>query len=98
MTIAGEITLSTDPGGSMKKWREIFAIHQTELAKYLKVSSSTISDYEGGRRKNPGIVVVSRLVAALINLDNLRGGKVVKQLEKDFKQDEIKAFFESFLQ
>ena len=92
MTIAGEITLSTDPGGSMKKWREIFAIHQTELAKYLKVSSSTISDYEGGRRRNPGIVVVSRLVAALIDLDNSRGGKVVKQLEKDFKQDEVKAF------
>ena len=92
MTIAGEITLSTDPGGSMKKWREIFAIHQTELAKFLKVSSSTISDYEGGRRKNPGIVVVSRLVRALIEIDNSRGGKVVKQLEKDFKQDEIKAF------
>ena len=92
VTIAGEITLSTDPGGSMKKWREIFAIHQTELAKHLKVSSSTISDYEGGRRKNPGIVVVSRLVAALIDLDKSRGGKVVKQLEKDFKQDEVSAF------
>ena len=92
MTIAGEITLSTDPGGSMKKWREIFAIHQTELARHLKVSSSTISDYEGGRRKNPGIVVVSRLVNALIELDKSRGGKVVKQLEKDFKQDEVKAF------
>jgi putative transcriptional regulator len=92
MTIAGEITLSSDPGGSMKKWREIFAIHQTELAKFLKVSSSTISDYEGGRRKNPGIVVVSRLVNALIEVDNSRGGKVVKQLEKDFKSDESKAF------
>jgi putative transcriptional regulator len=92
MTIAGEITLSSDPGGSMKKWREIFSVHQTELAKHLKVSSSTISDYEGGRRKNPGIVVVSRLVNALIEIDNSRGGKVVKQLEKDFKQDEKKAF------
>ncbi len=92
MTIAGEITLSTDPGGSMKKWREIFSIHQTELAKHLKVSSSTISDYEGGRRKNPGIVVVSRLVSALITIDKSRGGKVVKQLEKDFKEDEVTAF------
>ncbi len=92
MTIAGEITLSNDPGGSMKKWREIFAVHQTELAKHLKVSSSTISDYEGGRRKNPGIVVVSRLVSTLIEIDKSRGGKVVKQLEKDFKQDESKAF------
>jgi len=92
MTIAGEITLSTDPGGSMKKWREIFAVHQTELASYLKVSSSTISDYEGGRRKNPGIAVVSRLVAALISIDKARGGKVVKQLEKDFVVEESKAF------
>ena len=32
VTIAGEITLSKDPGGSMKKWREIFGISQTELA------------------------------------------------------------------
>lgn len=92
MTIAGEITLSTDPGGSMKKWREIFSVHQTELAKFLKVSSSTISDYEGGRRKNPGIVVVSRLVDSLIEIDKSRGGKVVKQLEKDFREDEVKAF------
>jgi len=92
MTIAGEIALSTDPGGSMKKWREIFIIHQTELAKFLKVSSSTISDYEGGRRKNPGINVVSRLVNALIEIDKSRGGKVVKQLEKDFQQETTKAF------
>lgn len=92
MTIAGEIALSSDPGGSMKKWREIFAVHQTELANFLKVSSSTISDYEGGRRKNPGINVVSRLVNALIEIDKTRGAKVVKQLEKDFKQDESAAF------
>jgi putative transcriptional regulator len=92
MTIAGEITLSSDPGGSMKKWREIFAVHQTELASHLKVSSSTISDYEGGRRKNPGIGVISRLVNALIEIDKNRGGKVVKQLEKDFAQEPSHAF------
>lgn len=84
VTIAGEITLSKDPGGSMKKWREIFGISQTELAEYLKVSSSTISDYEGGRRKSPGIGVINRLVSALLDIDKKRGGKIVKQLEKDF--------------
>jgi len=88
ITIAGEIALSKDPGGSMKKWREIFGVNQSELANYLRVSSSTISDYEGGRRKSPGIGVVSRLVEALIAMDKSRGGKVVKQLEKDFKPDE----------
>ena len=92
MTIAGEITLSNDPGGSMKKWREIFAVHQTELASFLKVSSSTISDYEGGRRKNPGIGVIARFVNALIDMDKNRGGKVVKQLEKDFAQERSTAF------
>ncbi|MFH0714675.1 MAG: helix-turn-helix domain-containing protein [Candidatus Diapherotrites archaeon] len=87
-TIAGEICLSKEPGGSMKKWREIFGISQTELAEHLKVSSSTISDYEGGRRKSPGIAVIARLVDALIAIDLKRGGKITKQLEKDFKPKE----------
>ncbi|MBU0635758.1 helix-turn-helix domain-containing protein [Candidatus Micrarchaeota archaeon] len=88
VTMAGEITLSRDPGGSMKKWREIFGISQTELAEYLKVSSSTISDYEGGRRKSPGIGVVNRLVESLVEIDNKRGGKIRKQLEKEFTPSE----------
>ncbi len=83
VTIAGEITLSKDPGGSMKKWREIFGISQTELAEFLKVSSSTISDYEGGRRKSPGIAVINRLVDALMEIDKNRGSKVTLQLSKD---------------
>jgi len=83
-TIAGEICLSKDPGGSMKKWREIFGVTQTELAEKLKITSSTISDYEGGRRKSPGIGVISRFVETLIEIDSQRGGKVAKQLEKDF--------------
>jgi putative transcriptional regulator len=87
-TIAGEICLSKDPGGSMKKWREIFGVSQTELADFLKVSNSTISDYEGGRRKSPGIGVVQRLVSALIEIDKNRGGRIVKQLDKDFAPKE----------
>ncbi|HLC79391.1 MAG TPA: helix-turn-helix domain-containing protein [archaeon] len=83
-TIAGEIALSKDPGSSMKKWREIFGISQTELAEILKISSSTISDYEGGRRKSPGIGVVARLVESLLDIDKNRGGKIKKQLEKNF--------------
>ncbi|MFH1391842.1 MAG: helix-turn-helix domain-containing protein [Candidatus Diapherotrites archaeon] len=83
-TIAGEIALSKDPGSSMKKWREIFGVSQTELAEVLGVSSSTISDYEGGRRKSPGIGVVARLVHSLIEIDEKRGAKVKKQLEQNF--------------
>jgi putative transcriptional regulator len=85
VVIAGEIALSKDPGSAMKKWREIFGVSQTELAEFLKVSSSTISDYEGGRRKSPGIGVVSRLVESLLKIDETKGGKIRKQLEKDFK-------------
>jgi len=87
VTMAGEIALSKNPGGSMKKWREIFGVSQTELAAYLKISSSTISDYEGGRRASPGIGVVARLIDALIKIDEKRGGKIKKQLEKDFKPE-----------
>ena len=83
-TIAGEIALSKDPGSSMKKWREIFGVSQTELAEKLNIASSTISDYEGGRRKSPGIGVVARLVETLMEIDKNRGGKVKKQLEKNF--------------
>ena len=86
--IAGEIALSKDPGSTMKKWREMFGVSQTELSQALKVSSSTISDYEGGRRKSPGIGVVSRLVETLLEIDAKHGGKVRKQLEKDFKPKE----------
>ncbi len=87
VTMAGEICLSRDPGRSMKKWREIFGVSQTELAEYLKVSSSTISDYEGGRRQSPGIVVVKRLIESLLKIDDKRGGKIRKQLEKEFKPE-----------
>ncbi len=87
ITIAGEICLSKDPGGSMKKWREIFGVSQTELADKLHITSSTISDYEGGRRKSPGIGVIARFVETLIEIDVIRGGKVAKQLEKDFKPE-----------
>jgi len=88
VTIAGEITLSKDAGGSMKKWREIFGVSQTELADYLKVSSSTISDYEGGRRKSPGIGVINRFVTTLLEIDMEKGGKIIRQLKKDFGPSE----------
>ena len=45
--IAGEIAMAESAGSTMKKWRELFGISQVELAKYLKISASTISDYEG---------------------------------------------------
>lgn len=85
--IAGEIALSENPGETLKKWREVFGISQTNLAEYLKITPSTVSDYEGNRRKSPGIHVVKRFVDALFELDQSTGGKVMAQ----FKQADANA-------
>ncbi|MFC6718409.1 helix-turn-helix domain-containing protein [Natrialbaceae archaeon GCM10025810] len=77
--IAGEITLSDDPGATLRKWRTDFDVSQTDLASELGVSSSVISDYESGRRESPGIGVVSRLVEGLIAIDERRGGDRIRQ-------------------
>jgi putative transcriptional regulator len=92
LDIAGEIALSENPGSSLKKWREIFGITQTELANFMSVTPSTISDYEGNRRKNPGIVVVRRFVAAIIEIDRQRGGWVIKKFNPDKTTDSFELF------
>ena len=77
--IAGEVTLSDDPGATLKKWRTDFEIAQTDLAAALDVSPSVVSDYESGRRGNPGIGVVRRSVTALLDIDEERGGQHIRQ-------------------
>ncbi len=77
--IASEIVFSPNPGKTMRKWRELFRIPQTELSGYLGITPSTISDYESERRKNPGINIVKRFVYALIEMDLNRGGEIVNQ-------------------
>jgi len=79
--IAGEITLSPKPGQTIRKWRGVFKISQTELAKYLNLSPSVISDYESGRRKSPGIQTVKKLIEGLIEIDDKRGGKILHQYD-----------------
>ena len=78
--IAGEITLSETPGSVMKKWRELFGVTQTDLAKNIGISNSTISDYEGNRRVSPGVGVIKRFVETLFNIDEGRGSSVIKSL------------------
>ena len=93
--IAGEVTLSDDPGATLRKWRTDFDVSQTALAKELDVSSSVVSDYESGRRESPGIGVVSRMVNALLDIDEARGGSRIRQyarvvdagFENDIVQD-----------
>jgi putative transcriptional regulator len=91
--IAGEVALSDAPGATLRKWREEFDVTQAMLADELDVSASVVSDYESGRRENPGIKVVSRIVAALLDIDERRGGDRVRQharvLSAGFDQDVV---------
>jgi len=85
--MAGEIALSDDPGKTMRKWREIFGVTQTDLAKRLSVSSSVLSDYEGGRRKSPGSTTIKKFVEGLLELDEGHGGKVIHAFGRMFSTD-----------
>ena len=79
--MAGEITLSEKPGEALKKWRLNFDIAQTELSSYLGVSPSVISDYESGRRKSPGTLIVSKIIEALLSIETEKGGKKIHAYE-----------------
>jgi putative transcriptional regulator len=92
MEIAGEISLSEDPGATMRKWREIFSISQVELAKHLGITVSTISDYEGNRRKSPGTGVIKRFVNALFDIDQLKGGLIAQKFRE--KEKPVSEYFE----
>ena len=79
--MAGDITLSEKPGESLKKWRSNFEISQTDIANYLKVSPSVISDYESGRRKSPGTLIIKKIVESLLEIDMDRGSKKIHAYE-----------------
>jgi putative transcriptional regulator len=91
--IAGEVALSDDPGGTLRKWRTDFDVSQTDLAEQVDVSASVVSDYESGRRANPGIAVVRRLVEGLLDIDEARGGGRIRQyarvLSAGFESDVV---------
>jgi putative transcriptional regulator len=87
--IAGEITLSADAGKTIRKWREEFGVSQQQLARQLNVSPSVISDYESGRRKSPGIVIIRKIVDGLIDLDEANGAQVMRRYDLGEKSDSI---------
>ncbi len=95
--MAGEITLSEKPGEALKKWRLNFEIAQTDLSGYLSVSPSVISDYESGRRKSPGTLIVSRIVEALLEIDTQRGGQKIHAYEgMIFSEKTSKAIYATY--
>lgn len=80
--IIGEIVLSENSEGVIKKWRSIFKISQKKLANELSITPSVVSDYESGRRKSPGIKVIKKYIDALLKIDVDRGGKIVRSFAK----------------
>jgi len=80
--IAGEIILSSKPGATMRKWRELFAVSQTSLSDMIVLSPSVISDYESGRRQSPGTKFVRRFVWALLKIDEERGSRFIREFAK----------------
>ena len=77
--IASEITLSDNPGLTIKKWRETFNITQQELARKLSLNSSVISDYEHGRRRSPGVIIIRKIIEGLIKIDRSRGSPIIRK-------------------
>jgi putative transcriptional regulator len=80
--IAGEIIFSGKPGSTMRKWRELFAVSQINLSENMVVSSSVISDYESGRRKSPGAKFIKRFVLSLLQIDEEKGSRFIKEFSK----------------
>jgi len=97
--MAGEIALSDEPGKTIRKWREQFKASQQDLARYLNLSPSVISDYEAGRRRSPGILTVRKIVDGLIALDEMTGGQVIRQYSLSTSSEavlDIREFHEDF--
>jgi putative transcriptional regulator len=80
--IAGEIVLSSNPGGTMKKWRTLLQVSQVEAAQEMNLSPSVVSDYETGRRRSPGSAFVKRFVGALLDVDKRRGGPYLQEMTR----------------
>ncbi|AGK60740.1 putative transcriptional regulator [Archaeoglobus sulfaticallidus PM70-1] len=81
--ISGDIIFSSNPGKTIKKWRNIFEVSQKEISEKIGVSPSVISDYESDRRKSPGIAFIRKIISALISIDKERGYKTLSKY-KDF--------------
>jgi putative transcriptional regulator len=73
--MAGEIVLSDDPGGTLRKWREEMKVTVKDLSRQMGITPSVVSDYESGRRRSPGVNTVRRVVEALLQVDARNGGR-----------------------
>ena len=75
--ILGDILVSDDINSALKKWGNLFGFSQVEVAKWMGIASSVISEYENDRRRRPGSRFLRRFVDALVDMDLKRGGRVI---------------------
>mgnify|MGYP000105987304 CR=1 FL=1 len=80
--IFGDILVAENINEALRKWRKIFNVTQSELAEKMGISSSVISEYENNPRRTPGTNFIKRFVNALIEIDVLRGGKIIRLISK----------------
>jgi len=80
--IIGDIILSEESGKAFKKWRIIFQVAQKDLSERMGVSPSVLSDYERGRRRNPGTKFMRTFVESLLDMDVERGGTKLAELSR----------------
>lgn len=87
--LASEIILSKSPSQTFRSWREQFNVSQHDLAVEIGVSPSQLSDYEKGRRKNPSLNLMKRVINGLIGLDEKRGAPTIKKYSMDLQDEAI---------
>ncbi len=89
--IAGDIASNEKYGIVMKKWRNLFNITQSRIAKEMNVKQSVISDYENNRRASPGINIIRSYVLALIKIAKKEHPREYNELLKSLNIDEERA-------
>ena len=87
--LASEIILSKSPSQTFRSWRDQFSVSQQDLAQEIGVSASQLSDYEKGRRKNPSLNLMKRMIEGLIKLDVKRGANTIKKYSMDLQDEAI---------
>jgi putative transcriptional regulator len=87
--LSSEIILSKNPSQTFRAWRDQFNVSQHDLAVEIGVSPSQLSDYEKGRRKNPSLNLIKRVINGLISLDEKRGAPTIKKYSMDLQDEAI---------
>jgi len=87
--LSSEIILSKSPSQTFRSWRDQFGVSQHDLAVEIGVSPSQLSDYEKGRRKNPSLNLIRRVINGLISLDEKRGAPTIKKYSMDLQDEAI---------